>query len=372
MQLISFNEPVAITVNRSTGTFNCQFQALTPYVISNANFKNLYEGVKSTLHKVTAYDWRMENFNVNAVPKGAKVLYFNGSGGFGDHIMSWPVIQILHKLGFEVHVLAELGVEQCYWHFPWVKSIVPSPTPQGQIEMWKHMAFMEGVVNFDEHPDQLHPVDTQLRKFGIDPNTIDPSLKSVKPVFAPSELANAEKFVGGVKKIGIFQLSSTSPTRSVAKDKSIEMLAELANRFKDVGWVAIYDRFVDERLVNQAQALKLPNVKVLTFESLRMLWAVVGLASICVGPDSMLIHIAGSMGTPAIGLWGPMPPQSRIRYYKNHVPIWHQSACQFAPCFVATHVFPNYCPPTPDTRTTCSVLGAIEVEDVSNAAARFL
>lgn len=372
MQLVSFTEPVSITVRRSTGSFNVHFQAHQPYVISNSHFKNLYDGVKHLIHRVSTYDCRMENFNVNAASKGEKVLYFNGSGGFGDQIMSWPVAHILHKLGMEVHILTELGLELCWWHFPWVKAIVPSPISQGQMEMWRHKAFMEAVVNFDEHPDQLHPVDTQLRKFGIDPETIDPALKVIKPVFTPGEQQQAMTMRNGVTKLGIYQLSSTSPTRSMSQEASLLTLTALADQFKDVAWIAIYDLFVSEELVKKAIALNLPNVRVMTFESLRALWAVVAVADVCVGPDSMLVHIAGSLGTPCVGFWGPMAPKSRVKYYKNHVPIWNSNACQFSPCFISTHVFPSYCPPTPETRTSCAVIGSIQRDDVCNAVSRIL
>lgn len=372
MQLVSFTEPVSITVKRSTGSFNVHFQAHQPYVLSNSHFKNLYDGVKHLLYKVSTYDWRIENFNIGSVQKGEKILYFNGSGGFGDQILSWPVANILHKLGLEVHVLTELGLDLCWWNFPWVKSTVPSPISQGHLEMWRHKAFMESVVNFDEHPDQLHPVDTQLKKFGIDPNTIDPELKSVKPIFTPGEKEAAEGIRGGVKKLGIYQLASTSPTRSMSHEASLTLLTSLSNRFKDVAWIAIYDCFVSEDLVKRANSLNLPNVRTMTFSSLRVLWATTAMADVCVGPDSMMVHIAGSLGTPMVGLWGPMNPESRVKYYKNHIPIWNQNACQFSPCFISTHSFPSFCPPSIGPRTTCAVIGSIQRDDVCNAVSRLL
>lgn len=367
MQLVTFLEPVSITVQRSTGQFNVHFQAHTPYVLSNAHFQNLFKEIRKTIFKVTNYDWRIPNFHAGAVKKGEPVLYFNGSGGFGDQVLSWPVAHILHKLGYEVHILSELGLEQCWWHFPWVKSIVGSPISQGQLEMWKNLAFMEAVVNFDEHPDQLHPVDTQLRKFGLDPSTIDPALKVISPVFTNGERQKAEGLRNGVKRLGIYQLSSTSPIRSLGQDQSISILSALASEFPDTGWIAIYDLFVAKELVEKAKALTQKNIKVVSFESLRILWATIAMADICVGPDSMIVHVAGSMGTPTVGLWGSMPPSSRVRYYKNHVPIWHQNTCQFSPCFVSTHVFPDYCPPLPEPRTQCAVMGAISWEEVCQA-----
>jgi ADP-heptose:LPS heptosyltransferase len=245
------------------------------------------------------------------------------------------------------------------------------PILQGQLEMWRHLAFMEAVVNCDEHPDQLHPVDTMLRKFGIDPATIDPALKVITPVFTPGERQRALA-LRPQGRFGVYQLATTSPTRSMSPDQAISTLNALATQHRNVSWLVIYDRFVPEATVARAKAIRLPNVAVRTFNSIRVIWAIVATADVCVGPDSMLIHIAGSMGTPTVGLWGPMRPSSRVKYYRNHIPIWHQSSCQFAPCFKVAREFPRYCPPMPEPRQVCAVLGDISGEEVCDAVAKAL
>jgi ADP-heptose:LPS heptosyltransferase len=374
MQLITLRDPISITLQRSTGVFTVTYQANSPYVISNSHYRSLIETAefKKSLFKASTYDYRIPNFNVLAAKKHDPVLFYNGSGGFGDQIISWPVAKILSQMGFEVHVLTEPGLDICWWHFPWVKSIITMPIAQPHLEMWKHMAFMEAVVNFDEHSDQLHPLDAQLKRYGIDPRTIDPAAKVIPPVFSPNEKERASTLIGAANKIGVYQLSSTSITRSLATDQSITTLHRLATRWPRVGWIAIYDAFTDQDLVNQAKAIDLPNVKVLTFDNLRVLWAVVAMADVCVGPDSMLIHIAGSMGTPAVGLWGPMTPDSRARYYSNHTAIWHKNACQFSPCFISSITFPDYCPPLPEPRKRCAVLTKIDPEDVCSAVDKYI
>lgn len=372
MKLITLQEPTSFQINRSTGTFKVNFQANLPYLVSNANFASLYEGMKSVLYKVSLYDTRVENFNVNASRKSAPVLYFNGSGGFGDQVMSWPVAHILHKLGYQVHVMTELGLETCWWNFPWIRSVVSTPIAQGQVELYEHKAWLDSVVNFDEHDDQGHPIDVQLKKFGIDPDTVGPEHKVLPPIFSPGELAKADDVAKGIAKLGIYQLAPTSPTRAVGVDQTIMLLSELARRFTDVTWIALHDEFSDSDMVDRARSIVLPNVRLAKFVELRVLWAVIRKAAICVGPDSMVAHVAGSMAVPCVGLWGPINPANRIRYYKNHIPIWHATACQFAPCFVSTHEFPKFCPPTPGPRKICTVLGKISPDEVGDAVAKLL
>jgi hypothetical protein len=372
MKLVTLQEPISFGIKRSSGEYRLNFQAYQPYVLSNAHFRNIYDNVQKFLFKVSDYGNRVAPFHVHAAKPGEKVLYFNGSGGFGDQIMAWPAAKILYKLGFEVHIACEPGLEMCWWNFPWVKSIVQMPLSQGQIEMWKHKVLMDSVVNFDEHADQRHPVDTELIRFGVDPDTVDPTLKRVAPIFTQSEMDKAKQVIGGIKKFAIYQLAATSPTRTLQPEQSIAVLQALCDRFKDTTWVAIYDCFVDENLVKMAQSLSAPNLRVTTFPELRVLWATAAHANLCVGPDSMMVHVAGSLGVPCVGFWGIMRPQNRVGYYDNHVPIWHQNKCQFSPCFATMHDFPKYCPPLPEPRKTCAVLGAIDPEEVCHAAGKFL
>jgi ADP-heptose:LPS heptosyltransferase len=372
MKLVTLQEPISFAIKRSSGEYRLNLQAYQPYVLSNAHFRNIFPNIEKMLFKVSDYGNRLPAFHVHALKPGDKVLYFDGSGGFGDQIMAWPCAKILHRMGFEVHVATEPGLELCWWNFPWVKSIITLPIGQGQLEMWKNMILMDSVVNFDEHQDQRHPVDNQLIRFGIDPDSIDPEMKKVAPVFTQGEVDKAKAIIGDVKKFAIYQLAATSPTRTLQPVQSVGILQALAERFKDTTFVAIYDCFIDENLVKMAKGLTAPNIKVMTFPELRVLWATAASAAVCIGPDSMMLHVAGSMNIPSIGFWGLMRPKNRIGYYKNHIPIWHQNKCQFSPCFVTMHSFPAYCPPLPEPRTQCAVLGAIDPEEVCQAAAKFL
>lgn len=372
MKLVSLTEPISFGIKRSSGEYRLNFQAYSPYVLSNAHFRNIYPNVEKLLFKVSDYANRIPAFHVHALKPGDRVLYFDGSGGFGDQIMAWPCAKLLHRMGFEVHIACEPGLEMCWWNFPWVKSIITLPIAQGQLEMWKHMILMDSVVNFDEHPDQRHPVDSQLIRFGLDPDSIDPELKKVAPNFTQGEIDKADKVIGGIKKFAIYQLAATSPTRTLQPTLSIAILQALASRFTDTTWVAIYDCFTNEEHVKMVKELQMSNVIPMTFEELRVLWAVAARAAVCVGPDSMMLHVAGSLNVPSIGFWGIMRPKNRVGYYKNHVAIWHQNICQFSPCMVTMHDFPRHCPPLPEPRKQCAVLGAIDPQEVVKAAERFL
>lgn len=69
------------------------------------------------------------------------------------------------------------------------------------------------------------------------------------------------------------------------------------------------------------------------------------LASVCarmdviISPDTGVLHIAGALKKKAVGLFGPINPQTRISYYKNTVAIFPVGELPCIPC----HDVPGAC-----------------------------
>jgi hypothetical protein len=368
MNLIRFAEPVTIGFKKSSGGATITFEAGRDYIIANSQLERVMPdpNVKSRLYKISKLDSRIVNFNVGVRKIGAqRVLLFNGSGGFGDHIMTWPVAKILAGMGYDVHILADPGNNLCWWNFPWVKSVNVCPMPYEQVKLYDYFVVYEAVVNMDEHPDQEHPVDVMLRKIGLDPKAIDPALKVVRPNFTHAEMMSTVAF--REKKIGLYQLSAANPVRCLPPADSVFLALKLAEAYPDIHWLALSDEFnrpeYKTQLEEKIKEMALTNIEPKTFGNLRELWALTTQAKVVVAPDSMMCHIAGSVDTPCVGLWGPMSPGSRVGYYKNHVPVFHREVCPHAPCFAYSNVFPKYCPPR-EGRTQCEVLAAISPTEV--------
>lgn len=106
------------------------------------------------------------------------------------------------------------------------------------------------------------------------------------------------------------------------------------------------------------------NVRLFTTTNLRQLWSLTQKAEVVVSPDSMMIHVAGSLGIPCVGLWGLTDPARRAGYYTNHFPIFHPESCPHSPCFSYTVGFPKYCPTRPGGRQECEVLSTISPGEV--------
>lgn len=405
VNIITFSEPITIAFRKSAGGSTVTFEANRDYLLSNAQLDRLMkdENVQRKSFKISKAEMRIQNFNVRAAKKGQRILLFNGSGGYGDQIMTWPVARILAGMGFDVHILSDPGNNVCWWNFPWVKTIQTVPMLWEQAKLWDYLIPFEAVINLDEHQDQGHPVDVMLAKIGIDPASVPASDKRVKPNFTVGELGTLRGFLGLGKKIGLYQLSAANPVRCLPASDSAFMAKKLADAFPDTHWLCLYDEFVPKEYTKllicktcegagvvttiattgtitpegpkitsappvcpacKGSKALAPNLEAFCAPNLRELWALTERVSVVVCPDSMMAHIAGSLGTPCVGLWGPVSPDRRMAYYENHHPIYHSEFCPFSPCFVYSATFPKYCPPRPSKRTVCDVLAGISPEEV--------
>jgi hypothetical protein len=337
-----------------------------PYVISTHQLSSLlrdHEPLRSRVYKISELEPRVSNFSVSARKVGhQRLLLYNGSGGYGDQIMTWPIGKILFDQGFEIYVLSDPGNMTCWSNFPWVKSTLTLPVPYDVFKMFDYHALFEVVANADEHGDQQHIVDIMLSKIGIEPLAIKPEMKVIEPIFTEGENRST---LGAFpdKQLAMFQLTAAAPIRSLTPQNTANLIGTLADTFSDWHWLALHDFLIDKEYVETVKALNRTNVQTFEHPVLRELWALSRRANVVVAPDTMMIHVAGSMGIPCVGLWGPVGPDARTRYYKNHFPIFKKEACRHAPCYCAGGQFPHYCP-NRETRKECDVMIAITHKDV--------
>jgi hypothetical protein len=417
MNICTFAEPVTVGFKKSAGGATSVLEPMRPYVISRQQLDRIIkdQAVEQRLYKCSTLEPRLKPFTPSMKRANGtnRLLFYNGSGGYGDAILSWPVTKWLAEQGFEVHVLSDPGNQSCWYCLPWVKSIMTVPLPYDTWRLFDHHFVMEHVSNLDEHQDQIHPIDAMFTKMGVEPDSVAPSAKVVHPIFTWNEQQLASMDMPNRTKLGFFQLSSANPLRAALPNDSAFLLSRIAEAYPDTHWLALYDEFIPKPYVealhcktcsgtgkiSSQQVLGFgtnvagtvqsgpqdtecpdckgwkwlaPNIEPYAAPVLRNLWALVWRrASVCVSPDSMLVHVAGSMHIPCVGLWGPVGPPNRVKYYRNHLAVFHQDACPHAPCFGYLASFPKYCPPRgAGPRTVCEVMAAITPGEVVDAIGR--
>lgn len=400
MNIVRFIEAVTCGFKKSAGGATISMEPMRDYVIAQAQLDRIAQeqSVRDRLYKVSHLEPRLPVFNATCKKTGSqRLLFYNGSGGYGDQIMSWPVAKWLADQGYDVHVLADPGNASCWYSFPWVKTIQLVPMPYEQFKLFDYHFLMERVVNTDEHQDQLHPIDAMFTHMGVDWRSVPPDRKVVRPVFTWAEQQCRNLFADR-PRIALFQLSSANPIRALPPNDTAFLLLKVAEAFPDLHWVALYDEFVpkeycsalncrdcqgkgtvkvegstEEKTCPECKGWKYiaPNIQPYCAPGLRELWAFTEhRPAVVVSPDSMMVHVAGSMSVPCVGLWGSVAPVNRVMYYKNHTAVWRREACPHAPCFGYQSTFPKYCPPRGNGRNVCEVMASIMPADVIDAINR--
>ena len=348
------------------------------------------ESVRNRTFKISRMDNMVPNFNAQVPKRPGKnrILIYNGSGGYGDQIMTWPFTLILARMGYDVHVCVDPGNQALWWNFPWIKSLNVLPMPYEIFQMFEHHVLLDTVVNMYEHPDHPHPLDCMLRKIGVDPAQVPDSMKTVAPNFTGSEVTAGLAWRDRI--FGIYQLAGANQVRNLPPQDSVFMLSKIAQAYPKVTWLAVYDEFIPKDYVNLLledeidpatnepkkddkgnviKKVRYSNVIVHCAPNIRELWAISSHAKVIVAPDSLMCHVAGCQGIPCVGLWGAFGPQSRMKHYKNHHPIHNKEVCQHAPCHHYLATFPKYCPPR-QGRTVCEVMASIDPNQVIDGIAK--
>jgi hypothetical protein len=245
MNLISFAEPITLAFKKSAGGVTQTFEANRPYLIaSNQMDRIMRDGnVQARTFKISIPDNRIRNFHVANLKPNERVLLFNGSGGYGDQIMTWPVAKILADRGAQVHILTDPGNNVCWWNLDFVRTVSTIPLLWEQVKMFDHFIVFETVINRDEHQDQYHPVDMMLDKIGIPAESVPAEQKCVRPRFTASELGTLNRFLQMQKPIGMYQMSSANPVRALPVNDSIFMAVKIAQAHPDTHWLCLYDEF---------------------------------------------------------------------------------------------------------------------------------
>jgi ADP-heptose:LPS heptosyltransferase len=374
LQIITLTEPTCLRFNKSAGSVTVEIEANKPYVYNTlqSNLILSEPALKSRISSVSLLYPRIKNFHIEAIRPNQNLLLYNGCGGYGDQIMTWPVAKYLANRGARVNVIADPGNTYCWWNFSFISSVCSLPIAYSTLSLFDYIIPFDSVTNLDEHSDQMHPTDAMLNRIGVKPDSLFSYEKRIRPVFTETENALSKKYAK--KAVGIYQLGGSSLVRSLTPDNSANLAVKLAKDIDYVHWICAYDKFVNkdytDKLAIQIDKHKLSNIELLESKNLRELWALVGTAKIVIAPDSMLVHVAGVLDVPCIGLWGMIDSLKRTAYYKNHYAIMDcNGACNRSPCYCCNGL-PAYCPG--HVIKSCLALNSIMPSDVVSMAKNVL
>ncbi len=247
------------------------------------------------------------------------------SGGFGDLLCLTPLFRELKRRWPALRLHAA-----CFEHFhgilqgnPDLDRIVPYPVPTRDWKTYDAHLWLENAV--EKHPlaRTLHIVDLFAHIAAV-PLASGETVYWVAPDEAEKALAARPRT--GRRRAGI-QVAASVPSRSYPPALLNQVVGELLRR----GWEVLLFGKPGQSSCPPPH----PHLADLTDchprLSFRESAALLATCDVCLAPDSVFCHLAGSLGLPAVGLFGPFPAGLRvaraasIRTLTGHCPI--------SPCF---------------------------------------
>ena len=304
---------------------------------------------------------------------GKKVMIMR-VGGFGDLVRLTPVLREIKRRWPEVvlNVCTMAHYEPVLKFLDFVDGVVKYPLSIEASKGYDAWVFLENAVEKNPRAKKVHMTDLFAEIIGL---TGKPELPAgwvlpegqalADPKAAYIVTANEGVWANvqyprkpGVRRVCI-QTRASARCRDYPNDQFTAVLKSLLERGWEVfllglkGQIKVPENV--ENLYNLAEA----------GTSFRQSCAVINGSDAFLGPDSALLHVAGALDVPAVGLYGPFPWELRTKYEPSIFALQGVGTC--SPCFhhgnpFKGDQFPPQCPS--GAKGFCEVLGSIKPEHV--------
>ena len=333
-----------------------------------AEFLLLYQDLKPTL---TPYrpGLHLENDRILIV----------GTIAHGDAILLTPVLRELKKRNpkAEIDLCCFDWSRQILLGLPYVSGFVEYPPKLEVLQDYGKVLMLEGAVEFNLLAKSQHMTDRFAQHLGVVPLEGKPDwTDNKKPEITLS--GDEKEWVlktfprkKGKRRLAIqvqagvrvrtypFSLLAMPPQAQIGSKKH-SMIQQMIFDGWEVALMGAPGEFTIESL--PAEVTDMTRFG-LTF---RQSAAFLTTCDAFLGPDSSLLHVAGTLDVPAVGLYGPYPWKLRTAYYKSVHALNGNNTCPIAPCFHVYHNgLPLFPPGAPCERTgACMELAAIDPERI--------
>lgn len=303
---------------------------------------------------------------VRPITGETKRILFMRAGGFGDLILLTPVLRELKRIMPEVHI----GIS-CFHEYgpalanlPFVDEILKYPVTRDVADGFDAWVFLENAIEHNPEARTLHMTDVFAKLAGVNLGSADKMpeyrVKASEAIWAQEAYPRTP----GTHRVCI-QVGASGLCRVYPKGQ----MGAVARLLTQAGVeVFLLGRRGEVKTPEQLPTLlkNLANAE-LTF---RQSCAVISQSDAFIGADSALLHIAGALAVPAVGLYGPFLWELRTKYCPTTVNIQGAAievggkSCQ---CFhhmnQARHDhYPAHCPTKQEGH--CGVLASIKPERV--------
>lgn len=313
---------------------------------------------------VQSYDKTLKRFDETKDWNGKKILFIR-AGGFGDLLFMTPSFREIRKRWpqVEIHVAVHSAF-QSILKTAQVESIVNYPPSQEIVESVDAVVCMENCIEANPDAEKIHAIDAIAIHIGLSSLTD----KHCDYDFTQEEVAwaNARYPRNDKKRIAV-QLSASGKARNYPETMTTEVIVSLVKQGHEV-FLLGYPNEVPSKTPN--------GITNLTIQGLNFRQSVAAMATcdVVLGPDSVMVHIAGAIKMPAVALYGPFPWKLRTAYADTVHAIQGHSGCDKAPCFYHGQGQHMHFPPDGPCAKSgrCEVMASIKVSRVLTAIASAL
>jgi len=285
-------------------------------------------------------------------------LLFMRGGGFGDLVLLTPVLREAKRRWPTCHLAVSTMSHYApvLALLPYIDEIVPFPLPRETAEKFDAWVLYENTIERNPRAKELHMTEVFGEVAGIT------GIENLLPEYRvkPSELIwcnEAYPRVNGTRRVCV-HVGASARCRAYPQNQ----LGQVCKQMIDRGWEVCLLGAAGEIKLPEKEKLP-PGLRNLTDLGLtfRQSCAVLNTCDCVLGSDSALIHVAGALGVPAVGLYGPFPWQLRTAHCPTTLAISGVGKC--APCFhhvsaTLRNHFPADCPSK--DKGICEVLASIE------------
>ena len=253
-------------------------------------------------------------------------------GGFGDQILLTPCLRELKRALPQARIVVSCfeNYQQPFFNLPYVDGFLPYPLPAEFLASFDAVICLEDVHRRDPEIKTKHMTDLYADHCWLTQPFAD---KKPEMIPLPEEL----RWAAGVlertpdrKRIAI-QVQAGHQCRTYPGEQLQEVVALLLQRKWEVFLVGARGEFNATIAENQQFLHDLTTWN----PTFRQSAAFLTTCDVVLGPDSSLIHAAGALNVPAVGLFGPFPWQLRTKYSPSVYALQGNGSC--APCFHTSH-----------------------------------
>lgn len=299
-----------------------------------------------------------------------KAIVIVRAGGFGDITLGitplcrelkrrWPTCKVA------VATMQVYGV--VLKNLPFVDECAGYPVPAEKFMTYDAWIFLEGAVERNPEARKMHMADLFAKiaglheRPGLAANGGHPPLDDQTAAYActlgeMNWLVEMYPRVAGKRRAAL-QVGASAACRVYPGDHWQVVIKELLDRGWEVFLLGKRGEIRGDQVVENLYNLTD------TETSMRHSCAVINSSDVFIGNDSALLHVAGALGIPAVGLYGPFLASTRTAYAKTTFPIQATGKC--APCFHHANpgrgggdAFPTNCPSR--EKGICEVLASID------------